>query len=103
MPITLKGQSLNAFGEGNANEQIRFTSLRSELGIHSGASAVIATNSEGFYLTPLREGIFSIESLQKGSREWVHLGDVLVNEKTDPMLDIPELLLKFSYKPPEPK
>lgn len=103
MPITLKGNSVNAFGEPNVNEQLRFTSCISELGVHYGASAVITTDREGFYLTPLRDGIFLIESLQRGSREWMNLGTVLINEDTTPICNIPELIQKHSYIIPEPK
>lgn len=100
--VQLTGVSVNPFGTPNVGEQIRITCTEGNDDIHTGATGIIITGSDGSYDSPLREGRFLIEVLTRGKKEWEEQGEVVVDYTVPSAVDIHELVQNHKYVPTEP-
>ena len=100
--VQLTGVSKTPMGVPNSGEQIRITCVLGDDDVHAGATGVLITGSDGSYTTPLLDGVFLIEVLTKGKKEWEEQGTVLVDSTVPSTVDINYLVQNHTYVPPEP-
>lgn len=100
--VQLEGVSKTPMGVPNSGEQIRITCVTGNDEVHTGSAGILLTGSDGSYASPLLEGIFLIEVLTKGKKEWEEQGTVLVDSTVPPTVDINYLVQNHRYVLPEP-
>ena len=100
--VQLEGVSKTPMGVPNSGEQIRITCVIGNDEVHAGAAGVVLTGSDGSYTSSLLEGVFLIEVLTKGKKEWEEQGTVLVDSTVPSTVDINYLVQNHRYVPPTP-